>query len=93
MTHRPALTRHLRQLAALCCAIAMSAPLFAADLVVTRYFSGLWDQPKQENQGIVLQIVDSDPAAKKAVAAAATAGGRAVVKMKPEAVQRIASHK
>jgi hypothetical protein len=55
-------------LAALACATAASAPLFAADLVVTRYFSGLWDQPHQESQGIMLQIVDSDPEIKKAVA-------------------------
>jgi len=27
---------------------------------VTRYFSGLWDQPKQETQGIVLQIIDQE---------------------------------
>jgi hypothetical protein len=40
----------------------------AADLVVTRYFSGLWDQPHQESQGIMLQIVDTDPEVKHAVA-------------------------
>ena len=28
-------------------AVAMSTPLLAGDLVVTRYFSGLWDQPRQ----------------------------------------------
>jgi hypothetical protein len=49
-------------------ASAITAPLFAADLVVTRYFSGLWDQPQQENQGIVLQIIDHDLEVKKAVA-------------------------
>jgi hypothetical protein len=49
-------------------ASAMTAPLFAADLVVTRYFSGLWDQPQQENQGIMLQIIDHDVEIKKAVA-------------------------
>lgn len=44
-------------------------PASAADLVVTRYFSGLWDQPKQESQGIVLQIIDQEEdGAKKAVA-------------------------
>ena len=47
---------------------APAAPAFAADLVVTRYFSGLWDQPRQENQGIVLQIIDHDVEVKKAVA-------------------------
>jgi len=40
----------------------------AAELVVTRYFSGLWDQPKQENQGVVLQIVDQEVDVKHAVA-------------------------
>jgi hypothetical protein len=49
-------------------AVAMSTPLLAGDLVVTRYFSGLWDQPRQENQGIVLQIVDTDEMVKNAVA-------------------------
>jgi hypothetical protein len=49
-------------------ASVLAAPSFAADLVVTRYFSGLWDQPKQENQGIVLQIIDHDVEVKKAVA-------------------------
>lgn len=55
-------------LLALCWAGVLAAPAFAADLVVTRYFSGLWDQPKQENQGIVLQIIDHDVEVKKAVA-------------------------
>ena len=40
--------------------LASLAPAFAGDLVVTRYFSGLWDQPKQESQGIVLQIIDQE---------------------------------
>jgi len=53
--------------AALLLAAALSGPLLAADLVVTRYFSGLWTQPKQDHQGIVLQIVDGDPEMKKAV--------------------------
>lgn len=38
----------------------LSTPLAAADLVVTRYFSGLWDQPKQESQGIMLQVIDQE---------------------------------
>ena len=50
-------------------AITLSAPAVAADLVVTRYFSGLWDQPHQESQGIVLQIIDQEEdGLKKAVA-------------------------
>lgn len=40
----------------------------AADLVVTRYFSGLWDQFNQENQGVVLQIIDHEVETKRAVA-------------------------
>lgn len=54
-------------LLALLLTAAMSTPSFAGDLVVTRYFSGLWDQPKQENQGIVLQVVDTDEVVKHAV--------------------------
>jgi hypothetical protein len=45
--------------------IAVTIPAWAADLVVTRYFSGLWDQPKQESQGIVLQIIDQEEDSKK----------------------------
>jgi hypothetical protein len=67
MNHRQKCVGRLFFLATLGWAAAMSAPLLAADLVVTRYFSGLWDQPHQENQGIVLQIVDTDPVVKKAV--------------------------
>jgi len=59
--------KHLFRPAALLLAAALSGPLLAADLVVTRYFSGLWDQPKQDHQGIVLQIVESDPEMKRAV--------------------------
>jgi hypothetical protein len=45
--------------------IAVTIPAAAADLVVTRYFSGLWDQPKQESQGIMLQIIDQEEDGKK----------------------------
>jgi len=44
---------------------AVTIPASAADLVVTRYFSGLWDQPKQESQGIMLQIIDQEEDGKK----------------------------
>jgi hypothetical protein len=37
-----------------------AAPAIANDFVVTRYFSGIWDQPKQESQGIILQIIDQE---------------------------------
>ena len=45
--------------------IAVTIPATAANLVVTRYFSGLWDQPKQESQGIMLQIIDQEEDGKK----------------------------
>ena len=35
---------------------------------MTRYFSGLWDQPRQESQGIILQIIDQEDDTRKAVA-------------------------
>lgn len=41
-------------------ALTVALPAYAGDLVVTRYFSGLWDQPKQESQGIVLTIIDQE---------------------------------
>lgn len=41
-------------------ALTSLAPAFAGDLVVTRYFSGLWDQTHHESQGIVLQIIDQE---------------------------------
>ena len=40
----------------------------AQDIVVTRYFTGLWDQVAHENQGINLQIVDQASGAKVGVA-------------------------
>ena len=49
--------------------VAVTIPASAADPVVTRYFSGLWDQPKQESQGIMLQIIDQEEdGLKKAIA-------------------------
>ena len=45
--------------------VAVTIPASAADPVVTRYFSGLWDQPKQESQGIMLQIIDQEEDGKK----------------------------
>jgi hypothetical protein len=60
--HRPIIHKLL-----FCLTLLWTAPAWAGDLVVTRYFSGLWDQTNQENQGIVLQIVDGNPDGKKAV--------------------------
>jgi hypothetical protein len=42
--------------------ITASMPALAGDLVVTRYFSGLWEQPQHESQGLVLQIIDQEDA-------------------------------
>jgi len=41
-------------------AVTASAPAIAGDLVVTRYFSGLWEQSQHESQGIVLQVIDQE---------------------------------
>jgi hypothetical protein len=45
-----------------------SVCLAAHDFIVTRHFSGLWDQPEQESQGISLQIVHQDNGSPSAVA-------------------------
>jgi len=68
MKSRLSISHLFFSLFALICLFALTAPASAADLVVTRYFSGLWDQPKQENQGIMLQIIDHDIAVKRVVA-------------------------
>ena len=34
----------------------ISASVFAGDPLITASFSGIWDQPEQESQGIILQI-------------------------------------
>lgn len=52
--------RFFLSLVAAAWSLASLAPAFAGDLVVTRYFSGLWEQPHQESQGIVLQIIDQE---------------------------------
>lgn len=41
---------------------------FASNLLITRHFSGSWDQPDQESQGIVLQIGEQDGDKKVGVA-------------------------
>lgn len=38
----------------------ISASAFADNLLITRHFSGIWDQPEQESQGIILQIGEQD---------------------------------
>ncbi|MBT8047990.1 MAG: hypothetical protein HKN57_01320 [Xanthomonadales bacterium] len=69
MNHYQTTVRILFTLITLTWAVVMTLPASAADLAVTRYFSGLWDQPRQESQGIVLQIIDQEEDGhKKAVA-------------------------
>jgi len=49
--------------------VLLLLPTFAAaeDVIVTRNFSGLWDQPEHESQGLNLQIVDQASGDKVAV--------------------------
>jgi hypothetical protein len=42
------------------CAIFISASAFAGKPLITSSFSGIWDQPEQESQGIILQIGEQD---------------------------------
>ncbi len=45
-----------------------SASVFADRLLITRSFSGIWEQPEQQNQGIVLQIGENPGDVKVGVA-------------------------
>jgi hypothetical protein len=38
--------------------LLFSAAAFADDLLITRHFSGAWDQPEQESQGFILHIAE-----------------------------------
>jgi hypothetical protein len=42
------------------CAFFISASAFAGKPLITSSFSGIWDQPEQESQGIILQIGEQD---------------------------------
>jgi len=46
----------------------LSISVLADDLLITRSFSGIWDQPEQQNQGIVLQIGENPGDVKVGVA-------------------------
>jgi hypothetical protein len=46
----------------------MPALVIGQDVIVTRNFSGLWDQPEHESQGINLQVIDQDSGDKVGVA-------------------------
>lgn len=52
----PALSRVFRY--SLVLSLFFSASVFADDVLVTRYFSGAWDQPEQESQGFILHIAE-----------------------------------
>ena len=38
----------------------ISTSVFAGNPLITRHFSGVWDQPEQESQGLILQIGEQD---------------------------------
>jgi hypothetical protein len=48
--------------------LALPVSAIAQDVIVTRSFTGLWDQPEHESQGINLQIIDQDNGDKVGVA-------------------------
>ncbi|NCF62489.1 MAG: hypothetical protein GWP58_06525 [Gammaproteobacteria bacterium] len=48
--------------------LMMPALVTGQDVIVTRNFSGLWDQPEHESQGINLQVIDQDSGDKVGVA-------------------------
>jgi len=55
--------------------LMLPAIAIAQEVLVTRNFSGLWDQPQQESQGINLQVIDQDGGEKVGVAYWFTYGG------------------
>ena len=52
----------------LICSLFFSVSALAANPLITRHFSGIWDQPEQESQGIILQIGEQDGDKKVGVA-------------------------
>jgi hypothetical protein len=50
------------------CALFMAPYAVSDDLMVTRYFTGLWDQVDQESQGITLQVIEQTDGSRVAVA-------------------------
>jgi len=59
---------HPRFLAVLVLAFLLPSQLPAQDVIVTRHFTGLWDQTEFKSQGINLQIVHQDSGEKRGVA-------------------------
>ena len=45
-----------------------STSVFSSNLLITRHFSGVWDMPDHESQGIVLQIGEQEGDVKVGVA-------------------------
>lgn len=60
------MTRILGALPAL--TLLLPLQVFAQDVVVTRHFTGLWDQTEHRSQGINLQIVHQDSGERRGVA-------------------------
>ena len=50
------------------CTFFISASAFAGKPLITSSFSGIWDQPEQESQGIILQISEQDDDEKVGIA-------------------------
>ena len=48
--------------------LSVAADVFVGDLLVTRHFTGLWDQVEQDSQGISLQVVEQIDGSRIAVA-------------------------
>ena len=44
----------------LVCSFFISSSVVAGDPLITASFSGIWDQPEQESQGLILQIGEQD---------------------------------
>ncbi len=56
-------------------ALFQTVSVAAGELAVTRYFSGHWEQPQQESQGLILQVIDQLDGSKQAVVYWFTFGG------------------
>ena len=52
----------------ICSGVVFTSSVLAGDPLITRHFSGVWDQPEQESQGFILQIGEQDGDKKVGVA-------------------------
>ena len=48
--------------------LLFSSSVFSSNLMITRSFSGIWDQPDQESQGFILQIGEQEDDVKVGIA-------------------------